>query len=34
VPGGEFGDAPPGVPLVDPAADAGAVTLRWAERRN
>jgi hypothetical protein len=22
-PGGEFGDAPPGVPLVDPAADAG-----------
>jgi hypothetical protein len=23
VPGGESGDAPPGVPLVDPAADAG-----------
>jgi len=23
VPGGESGDAPPGVPLVDPAADDG-----------
>jgi hypothetical protein len=23
VPGGESGDAPPGVPLADPAADAG-----------
>jgi hypothetical protein len=23
VPGGESGDAPPGVPLVDPAADVG-----------